>query len=152
MKTNPEISEYDRFKYDMLASMPMNSGIREALLQRKDYAARIAINEEQLDRLRRHSEIRQWRDELEQQLVLSLHASIYGKDHPQRHVIRYPENWWEAVKERFAPCWFRDMYPVRFTEITASLDELYPEVQPALPDKRPVMKFYTTNRIDTPIW
>lgn len=152
MNPRPDIPEYDRFKYDMLASMPMNSSIREVQLQRKDYAYRFAVKEEQLDWLRRHSEIRQWRDEMEQQLVLTLHASIYGKDYPHRHVIRYPENWWEAVKERFAPCWFRDMFPVRFTEITASLEELYPEVQPELPDKSPVMKFYTTNRIDIPVW
>lgn len=148
----PEIPEYDRFKHDLLAAWPMNSAIREVELQRKDYASRLRVKEEQLDFLRSSAELKQFRDELEQQLVLTLHASIYGKDHPQRHVIRYPENWWEAVKERFAPCWFRDMFPVRFTEITASLEELYPEVQPELPDKRPVMKFFVSERIDTPIW
>ena len=126
--------------------------INEVKLHRKDYASRLKINERQMEFLQRHSVVRQWRDEMEQHLVMALHASIYGKDHPERHVIRYPENWWEAVKERFAPCWFRDLYPVRFTEITASLEELYPEIQPALPDKMPVMKFYTTNRIDQPIW
>lgn len=124
--------------------------ISEVELQRRGYASRLAIMEKQLSWLRSNSKLRQHRDEMEQQLVLTLHASIYGKDHLKKHVIRYPENWWEAVKERFAPCWFRERYPVRFTEVTASLEELYPEIQPTLP--RSVMKFYTTNRIDQPIW
>lgn len=126
--------------------------IREVELQRKDYASRVILLEDQISFLRSHSSLKQYKDELERKLVLMLHASIYGKDHPKKHVIRYPENWWEAVKERFAPCWFRELYPVKFTEVTASLEELYPEIQPALPDKRPVMKFYTTSRIDQPIW
>ena len=94
--------------------------IREVELQRKDYASRVILLEDQISFLRSHSSLKQYKDELERKLVLMLHASIYGKDHPKKHVIRYPENWWEAVKERFAPCWFRELYPVKFTEVTAS--------------------------------
>jgi hypothetical protein len=29
--------------------------------------------------------------------------------------VRFPENWMEAVKERWAPRWFRARWPVRYT-------------------------------------
>lgn len=125
---------------------------QEVELRAQQYRSQIAINERSLVTCRQLAEISEYRDHAKQRLVMELRAFIYGKDHPKKHIIRYPETWWEAVKERFAPAWFRDRWPVRYTEITASLEELYPEVSAALPDKNPVMRFRIANKLDIPIW
>lgn len=85
-------------------------------------------------------------------LILSLSADIYGRDHPERFLVRYPANWWEALKERFGPSWFLYRHPVKFTEVSASVQELYPEIEPPR-GYTPVYKLYTHNKINnSPIW
>jgi hypothetical protein len=70
-----------------------------------------------------------------------MRAYIFGKDHPKREVVIYPETWWDAVKDRFAPTWFRSRFPVKYTKVTASLEEVYPDIRPAIPDKHAVLMF-----------
>jgi len=143
---------YNDFKDSILRRWPMNDHIRTVELQRKEYAAQVALDEREIELCQKRGTVEEIRDHARRQLVMTMRAAIYGKDHPKRHVIRYPETWWEAVKERFAPAWFRDRYPVRFVEISASLEELYPEIETALPDRMPVMKFHIAKRIECPIW
>lgn len=47
--------------------------------------------------------------------------------------VAYPADWWEAVKERFAPEWFTRRYPVRYLSRTIKVDAMYPKVQ--VPEK-----------------
>lgn len=108
-------------------------------LQRMDYAARVSIDEKQKLRCPQ-AEWRKFEDRARNQVIHELRLAVYGKDHPDRHVIRFPADWWQAVKERFAPAWFRDRWPVVFTEIGVSLKELYPDIEPVLPDQGPVMR------------
>lgn len=121
-------------------------------LHRKEYAARTAVDEQEIALCRHRGRVEDIRDDVNRQLVFTMRAFVYGKDHPERHVIRYPATWWEAVKERFAPACFRDRYPVVFTEVTASLEELYPEIEPALPDRHAVLKVRVAKRFETPVW
>ena len=130
----------------------MNDAFREIELSRQEYAASIRLCEKEMEDCRRLGRLEVIRDHATQQLVMTLHASIYGKHHEDRHVIRYPATWWDAVKERFAPAWFRDRYPVCFTEVTASLKELYPDLTLELPDKNPVIKFAVTKQPMYPVW
>lgn len=109
-------------------------------LQRMDYAARIAIDQKQKDRLSK-GRWREFVDHATGNLIRELRVAVYGKEHMDRHVVRFPADWWQAVKERFAPAWFRDRWPVVFTEIGVSLKELYPDIEPVLPDQNPVMVF-----------
>lgn len=92
------------------------------------------------ERLLQRGDFRKVEDHLRREIVYKARFDIYGKGHPERHVIRFPSDWWQAVKERFAPAWFRDRYPVQFTEVSASLEELYPEFEPAIPDRQHVLK------------
>lgn len=119
---------------------PRTTAAEAVELQRMDYAARIALDQKQKDRISQ-GQFRQWEDRAANQLVKELRVSVYGKEHPDRHVVRFPADWWQAVKERFAPAWFRDRWPVVFTEITVSLKEHYPDIEPVLPDQYPVMVF-----------
>jgi len=129
----------------------MNFDIKEIELRANQYISSVSIDRKLLDTCKVDV-----KDHLVSSacyaMIMSLRAEIYGKDHPEQHVVRYPENWWEAVKERFAPAWFLDKYPVRFTVISASLQELYPGFRPATDRFSPVVKFFVKNDTEMPIW
>lgn len=64
------------------------------------------------------------------QARLKLEAFVCGKCETVKHTIettipafhaaqylgRMPEDWWQALKERFAPTWFKLRYPVRYKD------------------------------------
>lgn len=130
--------------YDRLASAmkPWDDHTTVVELLRMDYALERRIDRDLMERV----EWKRHEDHLTGDMVVRMRLAIYGKAHPEAHIIRYPSDWWQAVKERFAPAWFRDRYPVKFTEHHATLKELYPDVTPALPDQGPVMKFQVLKR------
>lgn len=116
-------------------------------LHAKEYALHKKID---LRTLARHSHFNEHKDNIKQEMLLELHTYIYGYNHQDEHIISYPENWWEAVKERFAPAWFRDRYPVRFSTHTATLEETFPNIEPM--EKGSVMRMNILKTSSTPIW
>jgi hypothetical protein len=84
--------------------------------------------------------------ELGRLLNLYLIADVYGLHHEKRDVVRFPADWWQAFKERWAPLWFRMRYPVIYTEVTVSMREIYPDIAPKIPDKRHTFVFHTMRR------
>ena len=124
----------------------------EIHLERQTYARRQEIEDREIQNVKRHGHYQDFMDHARRCLVMEMRMDIYGKRHPDRHVIRYPADWWQAVKERFAPAWFRDKYPVVFTEVTASLNETYPDIQPALPDREPVLRFIVASKPEYYTW
>ncbi len=129
--------------YHKLAMDPRTMSVDIVELQRMDYALQQRIDRSILDRSSIKERVLA---DCQRHMVIEMRLAIYGKAHPEAHIIRYPSDWWQSVKERFAPAWFRDRYPVKFTEHTASLKELYPDVTPALPDRGPVMRFQVHKR------
>jgi hypothetical protein len=121
-------------------------------LQRFDHEARIHIDMRQREKVRDRAQRKRLEDQCLHQLVETLRLSVYGKDHYDVHIIRYPATWWDAVKERFAPAWLLYQWPAKFITIKASLRETYPDFQPALPDHPPVLKFAVTKTPEYPIW
>ena len=129
--------------------------ISEVELKRREYCSRVEIDKRMIENLKRTGEyetIEGMYEHARGVMAIEMKVAIYGKDHPKKHVIRYPADWWEDLKERFAPSWFLDKYPVKFTEVTASLEELYPDLDIALPDKSPVLKFKVLKNPVYPIW
>ena len=59
-------------------------------------------------------------DGLTQSLIIQLVAS-FPAVLKETISIKYPRNWWEALKERFAPEWFKRAYPVDYFHIEQSL-------------------------------
>lgn len=49
-------------------------------------------------------------------LVGEMRAYVWGMNE-QRIRAAWPADWWEAVKQRFAPKWFLRRWPVRFDSI-----------------------------------
>lgn len=46
-----------------------------------------------------------------QALVLSM-VEMFAAEQVKVYEIRYPRDWWEALKDRWAPVWFSRRYPV----------------------------------------
>ena len=124
----------------------------EIELERFRYEARYRLDQRELDTIRSIGELSEFRDEMRHELVMCLRATVFGKNHPERHVIRYPSTCWDAVKERFAPAWFRDRYPVKFTVVVASLTETFPDFRPAIPDHDPVVRIAVRRQTEQPVW
>jgi len=87
---------------------------------------------------------RQLREE-ERELKIRVTRMVWGLEPVKRHVVSYPANWIEAIKQRFAPKWFTRRWPVKMTEVFASIEETYPEFQQAIPGKQAVMQVTVHN-------
>lgn len=61
-------------------------------------------------------------------MIFELHACVYGRDTIVEK-IKYPRDWFEAFKERFAPNWFLKHYPVIYQEFRFTQKELYPKIK-----------------------
>ena len=61
-------------------------------------------------------------------LVIRLVAHVAGEKSAEPTVVRYPADWWEAVKQRFAPVWVTKRWPVKFNEHTMRHMITYPNV------------------------
>lgn len=69
-------------------------------------------------------------------LAFSMKTEIYGT---QLNEYRYPKDWWQAVKERFAPKIFLQRYPVEYNTIDAYA--LYPQLEIPPEHYSPVVYF-----------
>jgi hypothetical protein len=66
-----------------------------------------------------------WIEPVTRDLCLQLEAAVYGRRvHEESRSV--PLDWWEAVKQRFAPRWFLRRYPVRYRTFTLLAYHLYP--------------------------
>lgn len=55
-------------------------------------------------------------------------GKVYGESNLQEYRFQYPADWWQAVKEHFAPAWFLRRWPVLYTRHHISIDVVYPEL------------------------
>src|SRR5574341_1521167 len=44
-----------------------------------------------------------------------------------KHTVSYPKDWWEALKQRFAPEWLLQRWPVECTKVVLEASALYPD-------------------------
>ena len=43
-------------------------------------------------------------------------------------MIKHPDSWWEAVKERFLPDKLKKKYPVKYTVYDINIRTFYPKI------------------------
>lgn len=67
------------------------------------------------------------RDKIFDRMCYNLHAYIFGQKLAYQEV-KYPANWKEAVKERFAPKWLRTRWPVRYMIHKLEAAALFPDI------------------------
>lgn len=75
------------------------------------------------------------------QMTLSLRATIMGRTN-QEFNISYPQDWWQACKDRWFPAWAKARWPVRRTYHSVKVQELYPTV--AVPAWNPKLVIWKT--------
>lgn len=131
---------------------PCEEAYRTVHLDRMDYQARVTTDSRERQTIMERGQRQRWEDHVTLQLVDTLRLHVYGRNHPQKHVIRYPETWLDAVKERFAPAWLLDLWPARFVTISVSLEEAYPDFEPTMGGYPPVLKVTLHKKHETPIW
>lgn len=68
-------------------------------------------------------------------MVFKLNAKVAYRELPE---IRYPKNWVEAIKQRWAPEWFLKRYPVKYTVYDAKV--FYPDI--VIPDHQEYVQVY----------
>ena len=61
--------------------------------------------------------------------VLIMRAKIAGHDCKKEVIIKYPQDWQEAFKERWFPKWLLKKYPVKYTKEKVSAKIFYPEIK-----------------------
>jgi hypothetical protein len=62
-------------------------------------------------------------------LVVKL-VEMYAADNIKNVTITYPQDWWEALKERFAPTWALARWPVRYKVHTVDVKAIWQGYRP----------------------
>lgn len=60
-------------------------------------------------------------------LIVELQGYLY--DHQKTVSVEYPADWWEALKERFAPQWLLTTHPVRKTRREWTFAAVFPDIK-----------------------
>lgn len=77
-------------------------------------------------------------------MYYEISAWLYG-EHAMTKTARWPADWLEAIKERFAPAWLRARWPMRYTSVTLDAWRLFPEATMKVPALGP-------RQIIVPVW
>lgn len=95
--------------------------IKEVILQKYHYSIKNAIHAPE------NLKIDSYLDATMDSLVIRLNASIAGESLTKFYKV-YPSNWWEAVKDRFLPNWYkRRFFPVQYDVIDIEVAAMYPK-------------------------
>lgn len=68
-------------------------------------------------------------------IVLRVSGDLLGERVGERS-CRWPADWWQAFKARWAPAWVRRRWPVQYATFTVTTTAVYPDFLPALPNER----------------
>jgi hypothetical protein len=80
-------------------------------------------------------------------LVLQL-VAMYAADNLKKLTFTRPFDWWEAVKERFAPQWFLTRYPVRYHTDIVDMKAIWAGYRPATDKYGPFLPYVLQRSFD----
>jgi hypothetical protein len=66
-------------------------------------------------------------------LLMTLHAFVPAQK--KTHTVRYPADWWQAVKDRWYPAWALSRWPVVYRQITVDAHRTWEHLPVTAPDK-----------------
>lgn len=102
-----------------MADINLTAGkVKRVPLHKRRFGRNFAI--ERADAFRPRMEIKEWGEMFsctrEQQFMLFCDLFVYdaGATYFSVDLARWPADWWQAVKERFAPTWFLNRWPVKW--------------------------------------
>lgn len=73
-------------------------------------------------------------------LIANVTGFILG-ERGAKETIRYPADWWQALKERWFSLWAKVRWPVRWTVHEIDTKTLYPNFRVSMPRETHVLKF-----------
>lgn len=112
--------------------MDAMTGITETTLERITLAARGYISQELAEDFAIVPQVRVLIDNMLDGIIISVRQSILSQQIDSVAVI-HPADWWQAVKEEFAPEWFLERWPVEYNKTVVEVRAVYPKM--ALPDE-----------------
>jgi hypothetical protein len=62
------------------------------------------------------------------EMILAHIRSLVLSQHLETLTLKAPSDWWQAFKERWAPRWFLDKYPVEYTVKSIEIAALFPKM------------------------
>ncbi len=62
-------------------------------------------------------------------LAMRFGVSLWGEEAPKVVDYKWPKDWWEAFKERWAPRWYLKRWPVLYHREQVDLWVCYPEIR-----------------------
>lgn len=83
------------------------------------------------------------RDEVARRMILQFHAQVASRKFAVK-TVRYPADWWQALKERWFPRKWQKRWPVKYTEDTLEANAYYPEIQ--IPDRQTFVEIVHMSR------
>lgn len=106
--------------YDHLDPFGPCEMVSEAVILQREL---LEICHQVLPEMARNIEAHMWLEPFGRHMCLQLRQTVYGRAEPsQVEVATYPADWWEAVKQRWAPLWATRRWPVRMTTRTVTID------------------------------
>jgi hypothetical protein len=86
-------------------------------------------------------------------IIMTMKQGIFGKqlEHAE---VSYPSDWWQAIKEHFAPKWFTQKYPIIYKCFIWDVRALYPTI-PKFQNHTPQLITKTREYLakeDEPLW
>lgn len=116
--------------------------IEEFSLEKQKYMARHRQDSIAEERIKRDGQFDIFEDAVRQELVRSLMLEVWRESDKEVCVGEAPSDWWQAVKERFAPAWFKRKWPVQKTKFTAKASFHYPNYSPKMPEEEHRLRMY----------
>ena len=114
-----------------------DSAIRSVLLERHKIALEEWLETNNLGSLFSGIECREIQlDAVRERIGTAVYGYLYGETLPEPVEIHYPQDWWEALKARFAPAWFLKRWPVRIRKHLIDFTVVYPNFRPTLPPEQ----------------
>lgn len=111
--------------------MPTNRSITKVVLEKVRLEVGAAVSQEMLD-----GKMDYFTDWMSNRIRVQVRGFLWGKE-IESYELRYPLNWVEAFKERWAPAWLLRRSPVRCVTKTISLKAIYPTLRHLVPEHEP---------------
>lgn len=97
-----------------------------AELQRRTIAAMVPVSRSFAETLQMNA-VQPAECFIQDTIVYRLTGTIWAQE-LETMFDRVPRDWWEALKERFAPGWFLRRYPVQYKGFKINVEALYPHL------------------------
>lgn len=110
---------------------------REILLDRVEVYARKLIAREELDEFAGPDAVEVMVRSVTPGIVDLICLRKFAAQKFDDITVRYPADWWQAFKERWAPAWVRDRWPVRDVVRVIKIYDAYPSIQ-IPPNHKPI--------------